>query len=55
MGHKAVDCKLPKENHDANMVDDIANNTTELGFTVVLSEVNLVREWLIDTSATTML
>ena len=56
MGHKAIYCKLLKENHEANMVDNIANNAAELSFTTVVSNVNMVksnpREWWNDTGET---
>ena len=56
VGHKVTNCKLPKENHEANIVDNIANNAAELSFTTVMSEVNMViskpKEWWIDTGST---
>ncbi|KAL2461214.1 CCHC-type domain-containing protein [Abeliophyllum distichum] len=55
VGHRSSECRLPKMNNkkEANMVDDIANDVSEISLVVVISEVNLVgsnpREWWIDT------
>ncbi|RVW62815.1 Retrovirus-related Pol polyprotein from transposon TNT 1-94 [Vitis vinifera] len=57
-GHKSVDCRLPKKNKpkEANVIDDITKNVSDIDLTAVVSEVNLVssnpKEWWIDTSAT---
>ncbi|RVW85618.1 Retrovirus-related Pol polyprotein from transposon TNT 1-94 [Vitis vinifera] len=57
-GHKSVDCRLPKKNKpkEANVIDDITKNVSNIDLTVVVSEVNLVgsnpKEWWIDTGAT---
>ncbi|RVW97088.1 Retrovirus-related Pol polyprotein from transposon TNT 1-94 [Vitis vinifera] len=57
-GHKSVDCRLPKKNKpkEANVIDDITKNVSDIDLTAVVSEVNLVgsnpKEWWIDTGAT---
>ena len=57
-GHKSSDCKLPKKNKlkEANVVDDLSKDVSEIDLTAVISEVNLVgsnpKEWWIDTGAT---
>ena len=57
-GHKSPDCRLPKRNKlkEANVVDDISKDVSEIVLTAVISEVNLVgsnpKEWWIDTGAT---
>ncbi|KAL6318546.1 hypothetical protein AAG906_000624 [Vitis piasezkii] len=57
-GHKSVDCRLPKKNKpkEANVIDDITRNVSDIDLTAVVSEVNLVgsnpKEWWIDTGAT---
>ena len=56
-GHKSSDCRLPKRNKlkEANVVDDISKDVSEIDLIAVISEVNLVgsnpKEWWIDTSA----
>ncbi|KAL6331736.1 hypothetical protein AAG906_016732 [Vitis piasezkii] len=56
--HKSVDCRLPKKNKpkEANVIDDITKNVSDIDLTAVVSEVNLVgsnpKEWWIDTGAT---
>ncbi|KAL6344924.1 hypothetical protein AAG906_006685 [Vitis piasezkii] len=57
-GHKSVDCRLPKKNKpkEANVIDDITRNVSDIDLTAIVSEVNLVgsnpKEWWIDTGAT---
>ena len=57
-GHKSSDCRLPKKNKlkEANVVDDLSKDVSEIDLTAVISEVNLVgsnpKEWWIDTGAT---
>ena len=57
-GHRSSDCRLPKRNKlkEANVVDDISKDVSEIDLTAVISEVNLVgsnpKEWWIDTGAT---
>ncbi|WJZ85230.1 hypothetical protein VitviT2T_004776 [Vitis vinifera] len=57
-GHKSVDCRLPKKNKpkEANVIDNITKNVSNIDLTAVVSEVNLVgsnpKEWWIDTGAT---
>ncbi|XP_073057013.1 uncharacterized protein [Primulina eburnea] len=56
MGHKASECKKPKRNREANVVENIAHEVSNMNLCAVISEVNLVgsntREWWIDTGAT---
>ena len=44
MDHKLVECKQPKKkkNHEANVVDSIAQNITKISLSIVVSEVNMV-------------
>ena len=57
-GHKSSDCRLQKRNKpkEAKVVDDISKDVSDIDFTAVISEVNLVRsnpkEWWIDTGTT---
>ena len=57
-GHKSSDCRLPKKNKlkEANVVDDLSKDVSEIDLTAVISEVNLVgsnpKKWWIDTGAT---
>ncbi|KAL2503938.1 Uncharacterized protein Adt_19559 [Abeliophyllum distichum] len=57
VGHRSSECTLPKRNNkkEANVVDDITHDVSEMNFTAVISEVNLVgsnpKEWWIDISA----
>ena len=57
-GHKSLDCNLPKRNKakEANVVDGITKDVSNIHISTVISEVNLVRsnhkEWWIDTVAT---
>ncbi|KAL2526929.1 CCHC-type domain-containing protein [Abeliophyllum distichum] len=57
-GHKLLECRLPKRNNkkEANVVDDIIHDVSEMNLAAVISEVNLVgsnlREWWIDIGAT---
>ena len=57
-GHRSSDCRLPKRNKpkEANVIDDISKDVSDIDLTVVISEVNLVgsnlKEWWIDTGAT---
>ena len=50
-GHKYSDCRLPKKNKlkEANVVDDLSKDVSEIDLTAVISEVNLVgsnpKEW----------
>ena len=56
--HKFLDCRLPKRNKpkEANVVDGITKNVSNIDLIAIISEVNLVgsnpKEWWIDTSAT---
>ena len=56
LGHKSSECRLPKKTQEANVVDDITQDMSEINLSAVVSEVNLVgsnpREWWIDTGAT---
>ncbi|KAH9705270.1 hypothetical protein KPL70_011800 [Citrus sinensis] len=56
MGHKALDCRLPKKKREANVVENITQHVSDINLSTVVSEVNLVgsnpREWWIDTGAT---
>ena len=55
---KSLDCRLPKKNNpkEANVVDGITNDVSDIDLTTIISEVNLVgsnpKEWWIDSSAT---
>ena len=57
-GHKFDDCRLPKNNKpkEANVIDDIIKDVSDIDLTVVVSKVNLVgsnpKEWWIDTGVT---
>ena len=57
-GHKYSDCRLQKRNKpkEANVVDDITKDVSDIDLIAVISKVNLVgsnpKEWWIDTSAT---
>lgn len=44
MGHKSVDCRLPKnkKNHETNIIDDISKDVSDINLVVVVSEVNLL-------------
>ena len=44
MGHKAVDCRLPKKNKnkEAYVMEEITQEVDDLNLSVVVSEVNLV-------------
>ena len=52
------DCRLPKNNKpkEANVINDISKDVSDIDLTVVVSEVNSVgsnpKEWWIDTGAT---
>ena len=58
MGHKVVDCKLPKKNKnkEAYVMEEITQEIDDLNLSVVVSKANLVesnpREWWIDIGAT---
>ena len=59
MGHRSYDCRKPKKPYkkkEANMVDGICNEPSDIDLCATVSEVNLVgsnsREWWIDTRAT---
>ena len=57
MGHKASDCRLPKKKkNEANIVDEITQEVSDIDLCAVVSEVNLVgsnpKEWWLDTGAT---
>ncbi|XP_024024454.1 uncharacterized protein LOC112092460 [Morus notabilis] len=58
VGHKSADCKLPKQNKDkeANAVDTISKEVSDISLSTVVSKVNLVdsnpKEWCLDTGAT---
>ena len=43
-GHKSSDCKLPKRNKpkEANVVDDISKDVSDIDLTALISEVNFV-------------
>ena len=57
-GHKSSDCKLLKRNKpkEANVVDGITKDVSDIDLTTVIFEVNLVgsnpKEWWIDIGAT---
>ena len=57
-GQKSYDCSLPKRNkpEEANVIDDISKDVSDIKLTIVISKVNLVgsnpKEWWIDTGAT---
>ncbi|PON35236.1 hypothetical protein PanWU01x14_337960, partial [Parasponia andersonii] len=57
MGHKALDCQLPKKKkNEANAVDEITQEVSDIDLCAVVSEVNLVesnpKEWWLDTGST---
>ena len=58
MGHKEVDCRLPKnnKNKEAYVMEEITQEIDDLNLLSIVSEVNLIgfnpREWWIDTGAT---
>ncbi|XP_048131601.1 uncharacterized protein LOC125314156 [Rhodamnia argentea] len=57
MGHRFVDCRFPKKkSYETNMVNDIAQDVSDINLSAMVSEVNLVgsnpKEWWIDTGAT---
>ena len=59
VGHKYVDCRLPRKknkNHEANVVDTITQDISDINLSVMVSEVNFFgfnpKEWWIDTAAT---
>ncbi|XP_073280657.1 uncharacterized protein [Primulina huaijiensis] len=56
MGHKASECKKPKRNREANVVESISQEVSNMNLFGVISEVNLVgsnpREWWIDIGVT---
>ncbi|KZV14337.1 hypothetical protein F511_43656 [Dorcoceras hygrometricum] len=56
MGHKASDCKKLKRAREANTVDDISHDVSNISLCAVVSEVNLIgsnpRERWINTGAT---
>ena len=58
MGHKVVDCRLPKKNKnkEAYVMEEITQEIDDLNLSVVVSKANLVgsnpREWWIDIGAT---
>ena len=43
-GHKSLNCRLPKRNKpkEANVVDDITKDVSDIDLTTIISEVNLV-------------
>ena len=53
-----MDCRLPKRNKpkEANVVDNITKDVSDIDLIIVISEVNLVgsnpKEWWIDAGAT---
>ena len=57
-GHKSSECRLLKRNKpkEANVIDDISKDVSDIDLTTVIFEVNLVgsnpKEWWIDTGAT---
>ena len=58
-GHRSVDCRLPRrnnKNHEANVVDNITQDVSDINLSTMVFEVNLVgsnpKEWWIDTGAT---
>ncbi|XP_012487924.1 uncharacterized protein LOC105801137 [Gossypium raimondii] len=57
IGHKSSNCKLPKKvrANEANVVEEISNELSDLDLCVVIFEINMVesntREWQLDTSA----
>ncbi|WCJ29313.1 Retrovirus-related Pol polyprotein from transposon TNT 1-94 [Euphorbia peplus] len=60
LGHKSADCRLPKKatpkKNEANLLEGITKNVSDIDLAAVVSEVNLVdsnpREWWLDTGAT---
>lgn len=56
VGHKFSECRLPKKKKEANVVDYMAQDVSELNLSYVVSKVNMVdsnpKEWWIDTGAT---
>ncbi|XP_039142321.1 uncharacterized protein LOC120279452 [Dioscorea cayenensis subsp. rotundata] len=57
IGHMASECRLPKKNkNQANIVDNIIQDVSNMSLVVVVLKVNLVgsnlRQWWIDTGAT---
>ncbi|XP_073307181.1 uncharacterized protein [Primulina huaijiensis] len=56
MGYKASECKKPKRNQEANVVENISQEVSNINLCAIISEVNLVgsnpREWWIDTGVT---
>ena len=58
MGHKSSECRLPKKKkkQEANVVENMTQDVSNINLSAVVSEVNLVgsnpREWWIDTGAT---
>ncbi|XP_073129071.1 uncharacterized protein [Henckelia pumila] len=55
-GHKSSECKKPRRNREANLMEDISKEVSNMDLCAVLFEVNMVgsnpREWWIDTGAT---
>ena len=52
MGHRSVDCRLPRKNnknHEANVVNDITQDVSNINLFAIVSEMNLVgsnpKEW----------
>ena len=45
MGHESVDCRLPKKNnknHEANAMNDITQDVSDINLSTMVSELNLV-------------
>ena len=46
VGHRSVDCRLSRKNnknHEANVVDNITQDVSNINLSAMVSEVNLVR------------
>ena len=58
VGHRSVDCRLSRKNknHEANVVDNIIQDVSDINLSAMVSKVNLVgsnpKEWWIDIGAT---
>ena len=57
-GHRSSDCRLPKRKKpkEANVINDISKDVSDIDFTAIISKVNLLgsnpKEWWIETGAT---
>ena len=59
VGHKSMDCRLPRKNnknHEANVVNDITQDVLDINLSTMVSEVNFVefnpKKWWIDIGST---